>query len=209
MRRTDSMVRVLMLYSINTGALTRQVHIRFRLNLRLRFGSLFSICALTVLITVSSSCDECVIDSDTVISTRRCRTTSFTSLSSSSCRNVSSMGTRHVRHQLTLWLPPVLLNALLATLNAREKLRDQTSGVRGGASIPPSGNIHTTNRSSTGKDFFTTRQSDRVSSAFSCIECLDPSLRLIPDTGHGNPGRDYDRQEDRFNAESHTGKRAP
>ncbi|KAI0821119.1 hypothetical protein BC629DRAFT_1587432 [Irpex lacteus] len=80
-RRTDSMVRSLMLYSINTGALT-------------------SICALAVLITYAT------------------------------------MPRNFVFIAFYFVLPKLFLNSLLATLNAREKLRANGSDKSGLVSIP-------------------------------------------------------------------------
>ncbi|KAI0336997.1 hypothetical protein BDW22DRAFT_1040348 [Trametopsis cervina] len=88
-KRTNSIVRSLMLYSINTGALT-------------------SICALTVLITYSVMPDNFVFIA------------------------------------LYFALPKLFLNSLLATLNARQKLRDGGTGSSNLLSIPLSGVEFTT-----------------------------------------------------------------
>ncbi|KAJ3556092.1 hypothetical protein NM688_g2216 [Phlebia brevispora] len=85
-RRTDSLVRVLMMYSINTGALT-------------------SICALIVLVAYAT------------------------------------MPNNFIFICFYFMLPKLFLNSLLATLNAREKLRDNSSGPGGMVSIPLSTNL--------------------------------------------------------------------
>ncbi|KAI0691421.1 hypothetical protein BC835DRAFT_116961 [Cytidiella melzeri] len=80
-RKTDSIVRSLMLYSINTGALT-------------------SICALAVLITYAT------------------------------------MPMNFVFIAFYFVLPKLYFNSLLATLNARERLRDTSTNTAGVVSIP-------------------------------------------------------------------------
>jgi hypothetical protein len=109
--RADSLLRVLMFYSINTGLFT---------------SITAAACFITVNIRISQL--NTYILTGLIHSMRQCQTTSSTFPSSSLCVNERRIP--FPDHTTPVNSATVYFNALLSNLNARRSLRDQFSGMR-------------------------------------------------------------------------------